>query len=135
MKNEYVLYSFQLCKHRYSAPCAQSVNKKGFVHTYDWTKNERASTIEDLIEIGTKEKKAVLEADFIVVLLPAGKGSHIEFGMALSQGMPIYLYSPNDDINNIATTSTFYHLSNVERYVGTIDMLVEKITKSELNRI
>lgn len=77
----------------------------------------------------------MLEADFIVVLLPAGKGSHIEFGMALSQGMPIYLYSPNDDINNIATTSTFYHLSNVERYVGTIDMLVEKITKSELNRI
>ncbi|MCJ0930671.1 group-specific protein [Virgibacillus halodenitrificans] len=109
--------------------------KKGFVLTYDWTKNERASTIEDLMEIGTKEKKAVLEADFIVVLLPAGKGSHIEFGMALSQGMPIYLYSPNDDINNIATTSTFYHLSNVEKCVGTIDVLVEKITKSELNRI
>ncbi|MYL58103.1 group-specific protein [Virgibacillus halodenitrificans] len=109
--------------------------KKGFVHTYDWTQNERASTIEDLVEIGTKEKKAVLEADFIVVLVPAGKGSHIEFGMALGQGKPIYLYSQNDDINNIATTSTFYHLSNVEKCVGTIDVLVEKITKSELNRI
>lgn len=109
--------------------------KKGFVYTYDWTQNERASTIEDLVEIGTKEKKAVLEADFIVVLLPAGKGSHIEFGMALGQGKPIYLYSPNDDINNIATTSTFYHLSNVEKCVGTIDELVEKITKCALNRI
>ncbi|WP_233880846.1 group-specific protein [Virgibacillus halodenitrificans] len=109
--------------------------KKGFVLTYDWTQNERASTIEDLVEIGTKEKKAVLEADFIVVLLPAGKGSHIEFGMALGQDKPIYLYSPNDDINNIATTSTFYHLSNVEKCVGTIDELVEKITKSALNRI
>lgn len=56
---------------------------KGYIQTYDWTKNERASTIEDLKEIGRQERKAVMEADFIIVLLPAGKGSHIEFGIAL----------------------------------------------------
>ncbi|AIF43005.1 group-specific protein [Virgibacillus sp. SK37] len=105
---------------------------KGFVHTYDWTKNERASTIEDLMEIGRKEKQAVLDADFIVVLLPAGKGSHIEFGIALGQGKTIYLYSSYDDMNNFETTSTFYHLSNIEKCVGTIDELVEKVTISEL---
>jgi len=64
---------------------------KGFVHTYDWTKNKRASTIEDLMEIGLQEKNAVLDADFLIVLLPAGKGSHIEFGIALGQGKKIYL--------------------------------------------
>ena len=106
--------------------------EKGFVHTYDWTKNERASTIEDLMEIGFQEKNAVLNADFVIVLLPAGKGSHIEFGLALGDGKKIYLYSPCDDINNFETTSTFYHLSNVEKCVGTIDGLIDKITKNQM---
>lgn len=38
--------------------------------------------MEELKETGRLEKNAVMEADFIIVLLPAGKGSHIEFGMA-----------------------------------------------------
>ncbi|WP_241773310.1 hypothetical protein [Bacillus sp. LL01] len=83
--------------------------------------------MEDLKEIGEKELSAVLEADFLIVLLPAGKGSHIEFGIALGQGMNIYLFSENDDVNNFETTSTFYHLDNVEKIVGTIDKLVERV--------
>lgn len=105
---------------------------KGFFHTYDWTKNKRAATMEDLMEIGLQEKNAVLDADFIIVLLPAGKGSHIEFGLALGDGKKIYLYSPCDDINNFETTSTFYHLSNVEKCVGTIDCLIDKIIKNQM---
>ena len=101
---------------------------KGYIQTYDWTKNDRASTIEDLKEIGQQEKNAVMDADFIIVLLPAGKGSHIEFGIALGQGKRIYLYSANDDVNNFETTSTFYHLSNVEKCVGTIEELIELVT-------
>jgi hypothetical protein len=69
-----------------------------------------------------------MDADFIIVLLPAGKGSHIEFGIALGQGKRIYLYSANDDVNNFETTSTFYHLSNVEKCVGTIEELIELVT-------
>lgn len=60
--------------------------ENGFIYTYDWTKNERTSTIEDLKEIGLLEKNAVLDANLVIVLLPAGKGSHIEFGIALGQG-------------------------------------------------
>ncbi|WP_404351913.1 group-specific protein [Sutcliffiella horikoshii] len=100
---------------------------KGFIQTYDWTQNERAATLEDLKEIGEKERIAVLEADFLIVLLPAGKGSHIEFGIALGQGKKIYLFSENDDIDNFETTSTFYHLDNVEKIVGTVEELMEKI--------
>ncbi|MBU9711867.1 group-specific protein [Evansella tamaricis] len=102
---------------------------KGYIQTYDWTKNERASTIEDLKEIGRQERKAVMEADFIIVLLPAGKGSHIEFGIALGQGKRIYLYSQNDEVNNFETTSTFYHLSQVEKCIGTIDELIKTVIK------
>ncbi|UAL48264.1 group-specific protein [Sutcliffiella horikoshii] len=103
------------------------LKNKGFIQTYDWTQNERAATLEDLKEIGEKERIAVLEADFLIVLLPAGKGSHIEFGIALGQGKKIYLFSENDDIDNFETTSTFYHLDNVEKIVGTVEELMEKI--------
>lgn len=104
------------------------LKNKGFIQTYDWTQNERAVTLEDLKEIGEKERIAVLEADFIIVLLPAGKGSHIEFGLALGQGKKIYLCSENDDIDNFETTSTFYHLDNVEKIVGTVEEIVKIVS-------
>jgi len=107
---------------------SEKLKDKGFIHTYDWTQNERASTFEDLEEIGQKEKNAVIDADFIVILLPAGKGSHIELGIALGQGKMIYLYSPNEEVNNFAETSTFYHLPEVEKCFGTIDELIEVVT-------
>jgi hypothetical protein len=104
------------------------LKNKGYIHTYDWTKNERASTFESLKEIGQKEKDAVIEADFIVVLLPAGKGSHIELGIAIGLGKRIYLYSPNEEVNDFETTSTFYHLLEVEKCFGTIDELINIVS-------
>lgn len=106
------------------------LQNRGYVQTYDWTKNNRASTIEDLKEIGQEEKKAVMKADFLIVLLPAGKGSHIELGIALGQGKRIYLYSQNNEVSNFETTSTFYHLSEVEIVIGSIDELLTKVTNS-----
>ncbi|MEH7387676.1 group-specific protein, partial [Bacillus sp. JJ1521] len=87
-------------------------------------------TVEDLKAFGIQEKNAILESDFLIVLLPAGKGSHIELGIALGQGKKIYLYSPNDEINNFETTSTFYHLLEVEKCIGTIEDLIEKLSES-----
>ena len=103
------------------------LKNKGYTHTYDWTENDRASTFEDLYKIGQQEKKAVIEADFVIVLLPAGKGSHIEFGIALGHDKKIYLYSENEEVNNFETTSTFYHLPHVEIVIGSIDELIENI--------
>ena len=108
---------------------SQQLVKRGFIHTYDWTKNERVSTFEDLKTIGTLEKNAVIEADFLIVLFPAGKGSHIELGIALGQGKKIYLYSPDDEINNVETTSTFYHLPEVEKCMGSIEELIEIVVE------
>lgn len=103
----------------------------GFIHTYDWTVNENVSTLEELRVIGEKEKNAVIEADIVVVLLPAGKGSHIELGIAIGNGKQVYLYSPNNEIDNIKTTSTFYHLTEIEKCYGTLDELVEIIDRNK----
>ena len=104
---------------------SEKLKRKGYIHTYDWTKNVRASTTEDLKKIGLLEKNAILESDFIVILLPAGKGSHIELGIALGQGKKIYLYSPNEEVKDFEKTTTFYHLPEVEIIIGNIDDLVE----------
>ena len=64
---------------------SKRLKNKGFIHTYDWTVNENVTTLEELKAIGQKEKNAVIEADFVVVLLPAGKGSHIELGIAIGK--------------------------------------------------
>ncbi|MBO0996124.1 group-specific protein [Bacillus sp. SD088] len=127
MKKFYIASSFNnIDTVRY---VSNELKSKGYIQTYDWTKNVRASTFEDLKEIGRQERNAVMEADFIIVLLPAGKSSHIEFGIALGQRKRILLYSPNDEVNNFETTSTFYHLYEVEKCIGTIDDLVAMVTK------
>lgn len=111
---------------------SEVLKNKGYIHTYDWTKNERALTIEKLQAIGQEEKNGVLNADILVVLLPAGKGSHIEFGIALGQGKKVFLYSPNYDVRDLETTSTFYHLPEVEIVIGTIDELIDVIFSSNV---
>ncbi|WP_017186671.1 nucleoside 2-deoxyribosyltransferase [Alkalibacillus haloalkaliphilus] len=113
---------------------SNELKNNGFIPTYDWTQNERATTTHDLIVIGQEEKNAVMEADFIIVLLPGGKGSHIEFGIALGQGKRIYLYSSNNEVNDLETASTFYHLSEVEKCIGSIEDLIKTVTNSQTNK-
>lgn len=103
---------------------------KGYVLTYDWTKNERASSLDALIEIGQRELTGVKDEDFLIVLQPAGKGSHIELGIALGQGKTIFLYSPEKEIEDLKTTCTFYHLPEVKKCVGNLNELIELVTKA-----
>ena len=103
---------------------ATALNENGFIQTYDWTKNQRANTLEELMGIGEKEKQAVIESDFVIVLCPAGKGSHIEFGIALGLGKPVYLYSEHSDIFDFETTTTLYHVNGVRIFVGELSSFV-----------
>jgi len=107
---------------------------KGFVHSYDWTKNDRPTTLEALTEIGTKEKEAVMNSDVVIILLPGGKGSHIELGMAIAAKKKVFLYSPDNDIDDFALTSTFYQLPEVQKVIGTLDdLLVTVCSKSQMS--
>ncbi|WP_141505732.1 nucleoside 2-deoxyribosyltransferase [Paenibacillus luteus] len=106
---------------------ARKLRDRGFTQTYDWTENKDVTTYEQLRDIGEKEKEAIIESDCMVVIYPAGKGSHVELGIALGLGKKIYLYSPDNEINNFNNTSTFYHLREVEKCSGTIEGLISKI--------
>lgn len=105
---------------------------KGYLHTYDWTQNtgsgeDQKFTLDDLMKIGQHEKNAVMDSDFVVILLPGGNGTHIELGIALGYAKKIFLYSKDGAINDPEETSTFYHLPQVEKCYGTLDELVNKI--------
>ncbi|WP_423406824.1 nucleoside 2-deoxyribosyltransferase [Heyndrickxia sp. MSNUG] len=110
---------------------AAQLKMEGFSHTYDWTINDRADSMELLASIGESELSAVRKSDFLVILLPGGKGSHIEMGIALGLGKRVYLYSLNNDIYEFDKTSTFYHVAGVTKFVGDIDSFMPFLVQQE----
>ncbi|WP_054707615.1 hypothetical protein [Bacillus sp. JCM 19041] len=101
----------------------QTLSEMGHSVTYDWTKNERTTIIANMNRIAQLEKAAVLESDIFIMLLPAGRGSHIEYGMALATDKPIILYSPQNEV----LETTFYHMPNVQIVTGNDRELVKAI--------
>lgn len=125
MKKFYIASSFKnINEVRY---VSKMLKDKGFIQTYDWTLNERAASYEALEKIGQEELAAVIDCDLINVILPAGKGSHIELGIALGIGKKIFLYSPNKEVNNLDATSTFYHLPQVKKCYGEFEDLMDAV--------
>ncbi|WP_010097971.1 nucleoside 2-deoxyribosyltransferase [Ornithinibacillus scapharcae] len=97
----------------------------GHIHTYDWTKNNRATTEEELRAIGTAERDAVLESDVVIVLLPGGKGTHTELGMAIGLEKKIYIYA-SEKLDPKAAT-TFYYLDGIKHFYGELEQFIREI--------
>ena len=97
----------------------------GFTHTYDWTMNQRAVEPNTLHAIGEQEKNAVQNSDIFILLLPAGKSSHVELGIALGLGKLVYIYSP--EAIDPTSASTFYYVDGVTRISGDIDHFISMI--------
>lgn len=135
MKRFYVASSFRnIVNVRY---VAQILESKGYINTYDWTQNASARdagtvTLGDLRSVGQHERDAVTGADVVVILLPGGKGTHVELGMAIALGRRTILHSSEEVINNLETTSTFYHLPELEKCHGTLDDLLAMIVGQEM---
>ncbi|MRH41348.1 group-specific protein [Aquibacillus halophilus] len=114
---------------------AQALSAFGLEHTYDWTQNQRGTTLEMHKRVGEAERAAIVKSDFVVVILPGGKGTHTEFGMALGLGKRIYVYSETDDINDPTTTTNFYHISGVTKFIGELDELIAFILENESSEL
>ncbi len=109
------------------------LDEVGWHHTYDWTVHGRV-VHEMRPPIADKEIEGVLQADVIIVLLPGGRGTHAELGMALAavklDAVPgesrIILYSadPEKDFGaNSPSTCVFYHHPLVERFSSMDEMI------------
>lgn len=78
--------------------------------TYDWTKHGsvRDQGFERIAEVAMLERDGVQRADIVIVLLPGGKGTHAELGMALAFGHQVVIYGTKEDFEG-PRTCAFYH--------------------------
>lgn len=101
--------------------------KLDIINAYNWAANiKKKETKEDLIDFAKKEMNAIKDADDVIFLLPLGKGSHIELGMALAYNKKIYLVSndKNDFDNN---TVNFYEMDGIKKVVVSDEKLISSI--------
>ena len=81
--------------------------------SYDWTAHGAVFShgLERLREVADLEARGVRDANVVVVLLPGGRGTHAELGMAIALGKPVILHSmnPKSDFGAEETTCAFYH--------------------------
>lgn len=98
------------------------LEEKGWKYTYNWAKNINGDeTIKDLIEYSKLEQQGIIDSDDVIILLPAGRGTHIEIGMSLALNKKIFLCSETKEEFSIKNTVNFYQLPNIVRLVGTAD--------------
>jgi predicted Rossmann-fold nucleotide-binding protein len=126
--NFYVASSFQ--NKKVVNEVSLLLKQLGWHHTYDWTQNERVTSLAALQKIGMLEKQAIANSHVVVVILPGGKGSHIELGLAIAWQKKTFLYSPNLEAMDMQTTSTFYHLPEVQICEGSVEELISTILSS-----
>lgn len=108
----------------------KSLNNLGFVNTYNWTLNEKADNKLKLKNIGIEELNAVKDADILIAILPGGKGTHIEMGIAIGFNKPVLIAYFNKELISVDNSATFYHLDNVKHILVTEENIVDKLVKT-----
>lgn len=107
---------------------SKALEENGWSHTYNWTKNISGRvTIEDLVKYSELEIKGIVDSDAVIILLPAGRGTHIELGMALALNKKIFLCAASKEEFGIENTVNFYQLPDCMKLVGSADENIKEI--------
>jgi nucleoside 2-deoxyribosyltransferase len=83
--------------------------------TYDWGAHGPAlgKGLGYVAEVARAELNGVLSADIVFALLPGGRGTHFEIGVAVGVGVPVVLWRETSDDGLFEAdkrTCAFYHL-------------------------
>lgn len=89
----------------------------GWQITYDWTvhgsvRGPAVGCANPIRDVAQAETDAVTAAEVFIMLLPGGRGAHVEFGIAIASVYDVKLWSPQPDVDFGFTEacSAFYHL-------------------------
>ncbi len=99
----------------------------------DWSTHEvtKPASKERLKEIAIRDLAGVLEADFLIVLLPAGKGTHLELGFAVANEKKIFVHSEDSKLLEPGLqTSVFYYHPNINRITCPLKDLASIVNSS-----
>ena len=109
---------------------AKILKRKGWNLTYNWVENINDDvSIEDMTAYAISESQGIVDSDVVIILLPAGRGAHIELGMALALNKKIFLCSETKDEFSIENTVAFYGLPNIIQLIGSADDNIKTILK------
>ena len=109
---------------------AKILKENDWKQTYNWVENINEDvSIEDMTVYAKLESQGIIDADVVIILLPAGRGAHIELGMALALNKKIFLCSATKEEFSIENTVAFYGLPNIIQLIGTADDNKMKILK------
>lgn len=108
------------------------IHGRGHLPVYDWTVHGdvRGQGAGRLREVATHECSAVREAEFVLVMLPGGYGTHTELGIALGSrsNKRIVLWSATGkEFEDGPYTCAFYHHMSVERIVCPYENLKARL--------
>lgn len=107
---------------------ANLLKENGWEQTHDWVKNVSDDiSKDDMIKYASLESQGVVDADVVIMLLPGGRGAHIELGMAMALNKKIFLCSTTEEEFSIENTVAFYELPKIIQLVGNADDNVKKI--------
>lgn len=104
----------------------------GHTLTYDWTEHGsvQKENPERITQVAELERTGVYEADIIIIILPGGRGTHVELGLALAQRhrSEIVICAETDELfQQDERTCAFYWVEGVRRVTGTIDEWLAEI--------
>lgn len=105
----------------------------GWKQTYDWTVHGSVQgSHARLEEVSKAETRGVMQADIVIVLLPGGRGTHAELGIAVACTGYGKIYLCSSDGKEFTTgeeTCAFYWLPEMRRLVGSEGHWIEQIMR------
>lgn len=102
--------------------------ESGWEQTHDWVKNVNDDVSkDDMMKYASLEARGIIDADVVIIILPAGRGDHIELGMAMALNKKIFLCGTTKEAFRIENTVAFYELPKITQLVGNADDNVKKI--------
>lgn len=105
---------------------------KQFGHeiTYDWTAHGsvRETNQTRLQEVAHAEFQAILDADFVLILLPGGKGTHAELGFSIASKKKVFIHCEDPAVFEPGPeVCAFYHHASVIRLTGPTETVVQQL--------
>lgn len=110
-----------------------ALNLLGHEISYDWTLHGSVKSVskERLREVSICELEGVSAADFVMVLLPGGHGTHIELGFAIARGKKVFLHSEDPLLFELGPqTNAFYHHPEITCFSGPLAKIAPLIEAS-----
>lgn len=80
-----------------------------------WLEKWEPGNIQQLKKFSRQDLTGIMEADLLVLILPGGRGAHVEYGFALGIGVNAIIIGTDEEFNKPYPCA--FHQESFDRYV------------------